>query len=79
LRYTLAVIGTVLLVAAQPRAWAHPVRHAFLHQIVVLGVDSVGFVSGVAVFVGITVVWPIRSHVEPRRPDARRAPSEVVP
>ncbi len=53
---TAAVLGTVLLVSVQPRSWVRPVRRAFVHQIVVLGVESVAFVSGVAVFVGITIV-----------------------
>ncbi len=55
-RHAAAVIGTVLLFGVRPRYWAHPARRAFARQIVAIGVEAVGFVGGVAVFVGITVV-----------------------
>jgi phospholipid/cholesterol/gamma-HCH transport system permease protein len=51
-----AVIGTVLYVCVRPRYWVRTVRRAFVRQVVAIGVESVGFVCGVAVFVGITVV-----------------------
>jgi len=56
LRHAAAVIGTVLYVCVRPRHWVRTVRKAFVRQIVAIGVESVGFVGGVAVFVGITVV-----------------------
>jgi phospholipid/cholesterol/gamma-HCH transport system permease protein len=56
LRHVAAVIGTVLFVGVRPRYWVRTVRRAFVRQIVAIGVDAVGFVGGVAVFVGITVV-----------------------
>ena len=56
LRHAAAVIGTVLYVCVQPRYWVRTVRGAFVRQIVAIGVESVGLVCGVAVFVGITVV-----------------------
>jgi phospholipid/cholesterol/gamma-HCH transport system permease protein len=56
LRHAAAVIGTVLYVCVRPRYWVRTVRRAFVRQIMAIGVESVGFVSGVAVFVGITVV-----------------------
>jgi phospholipid/cholesterol/gamma-HCH transport system permease protein len=56
LRHAAAVIGTVLYVCVQPRYWVRKVRIAFVRQIVAIGVESVGLVCGVAVFVGITVV-----------------------
>jgi phospholipid/cholesterol/gamma-HCH transport system permease protein len=56
LRHAAAVIGTVLYVCVRPRYWVRTVRRAFVRQVVVIGVESVGFVGGVAVFVGITVV-----------------------
>jgi phospholipid/cholesterol/gamma-HCH transport system permease protein len=55
-RHAAAVIGTVLYVCVRPRYWVRTVRRAFVRQIIAIGVESVGFVSGVAVFVGITVV-----------------------
>lgn len=55
-RHAAAVIGTVLAVAVWPRYWVRTVRRAFARQILAIGFESVGFVSGVAVFVGIAVV-----------------------
>ena len=43
-------------VAVWPRYWVRKVRRAFARQILAIGFESVGFVSGVAVFVGIAVV-----------------------
>jgi phospholipid/cholesterol/gamma-HCH transport system permease protein len=56
LRYAAAVIGTVLYICVRPRYWVRTVRRAFVRQVVAIGVDSVGLVCGLAVFVGITVV-----------------------
>jgi phospholipid/cholesterol/gamma-HCH transport system permease protein len=56
LRHAAAVIGTVLCVCVQPRYWVHTVRGAFVRQVVAIGVEPVGLVCGLAVFVGITVV-----------------------
>ena len=56
LRHTAAVIGTVLYAAIQPRHWGRLVRRAFARQVVAIGIESVGFVSGLAVLVGIVVV-----------------------
>ena len=55
-RHAAAVIGTVFFVAVWPRYWVRTVRRAFARQILAIGFESVGFVSGVAVFVGIAVV-----------------------
>jgi phospholipid/cholesterol/gamma-HCH transport system permease protein len=55
-RHAAAVIGTVLYVGVQPRYWVRTVRRALVRQIVAIGVESVGFVGVVAVFVGTTVV-----------------------
>jgi len=56
LRHAAAVIGTVLYICVQPRYWVRTVRGAFVRQVVAIGVESVGLVCGMAVFVGITVV-----------------------
>jgi phospholipid/cholesterol/gamma-HCH transport system permease protein len=56
LRHAAAVIGTVLYVCVRPRYWVRTVRRAFVRQVVAIGVEPVGLVCGVAVFVGITVV-----------------------
>jgi len=64
LRHAAAVIGTALYVGVQPRYWVHTVRGAFARQVVAIGVESVGLVCGVAVFVGITVVVQLAFWVE---------------
>ena len=66
LRHAAAVIGTVLYVCVQPRYWVRPVRQAFVRQVVAIGigVQSVGLVCGLAVFVGITVVAQLAFWVE---------------
>jgi phospholipid/cholesterol/gamma-HCH transport system permease protein len=51
-----AVIGTVLYLCVRPRYWVRTVRKAFMRQVVTIGVEPVGLVCGLAVFVGITVV-----------------------
>jgi len=56
LRHAAAVIGTVFFVAIWPRYWVRTVRRAFARQVLVIGFESAGFVSGVAVLVGIAVV-----------------------
>ena len=56
LRHAAAVMGTVLYVGVQPRSWVRTVRSTFAQQVVAIGVESLGLVCWVAVFVGITVV-----------------------
>jgi phospholipid/cholesterol/gamma-HCH transport system permease protein len=56
LRHETAVIGTVLCHSVQPRHWAPTVRNLFARQVLTVGVEPLGFVCGVAVFVGISVV-----------------------
>lgn len=55
-RHAAALIGTVLYVCVWPRYWVRTVRKALVRQVVMIGVESVGFVGAVAVFVGTTVV-----------------------
>ena len=63
LHHAAAVIGTVLLVGFQLRYWARPVWQAFAWQISRIGVGSVVFVCGVAIFVGITVIVHVVSWI----------------
>ena len=56
LRYASAVIGTVLYIAIRPRYWTRTMRHLFARQVRVIGVEPLGFVFALAVFVGISVV-----------------------
>jgi phospholipid/cholesterol/gamma-HCH transport system permease protein len=56
LRHAAAVIGTVLYVCVRPRSWVRTVRNMFARQVLAIGVEPLGFVCGVAVFVGISVV-----------------------
>src|ERR1043166_7735381 len=51
-----AVIGTVLLTAIRPRFWSRQIWTAFAREVMVIGVEPVGFVCAVAAFVGISVV-----------------------
>ena len=56
LRHAAAVIGTVLGLCVQPRYWARPVWRLFARQVLAVGVEPVGFVCGLAIFVGMSVV-----------------------
>jgi phospholipid/cholesterol/gamma-HCH transport system permease protein len=56
LRHAAAVIGTVILTGFRPRSWVRSVRTAFARQVLAIGVEPLGFVGAVAVFVGISVV-----------------------
>jgi len=56
LRHAAAVIGTVLCTSVRPRYWVRTARRAFAQQVLTIGVEPVGFVCAVAVFVGISVV-----------------------
>ncbi|MCL4788501.1 MAG: ABC transporter permease [Verrucomicrobia bacterium] len=56
LRHAAAVIGTVFGAGAQPRCWNRPVWTALARQVLAIGVEPLGFVGAVAVFVGISVV-----------------------
>jgi len=64
LRHAAAVIGTALYVSVRPRYWVRTVRGVFVRQIVAIGVEPVGLVCGIAVFVGITVVVQLAFWVE---------------
>lgn len=59
LRHAAAVIGTVLCVGVRPGYWVCAKRKAFARQVLDIGVEPVGFVCAVAVFVGILVVVQI--------------------
>jgi phospholipid/cholesterol/gamma-HCH transport system permease protein len=56
LRYFAAVLGTALLVAAQPHQWRRTVRKVFAEQLLEFGVKSIRFVLILAVLVGISIV-----------------------
>src|SRR5581483_1088886 len=56
LRHAAAVIGTALGNSVRPRYWAKAARTAFQRQVLAIGVEPVGFVCALAVFVGISVV-----------------------
>lgn len=55
-RHAAAVIGTVLCASVRPRHWGRTVRSQFARQVLAIGVEPIGFVCAVAVFVGISVV-----------------------
>jgi phospholipid/cholesterol/gamma-HCH transport system permease protein len=56
LRFVAAVIGTVLYTSIRPRYWNRNARQLFARQVLAVGVEPLGFVCAVAVFVGISVV-----------------------
>ena len=56
LRHAAAVIGTALYTSLRPRYWTHTRRHLFARQVRAVGVEPLGFVFALAVFVGISVV-----------------------
>ena len=56
LRHAAAVIGTVICNSLRPRYWTHATRHLFARQVRAIGVEPLGFVFALAVFVGISVV-----------------------
>jgi phospholipid/cholesterol/gamma-HCH transport system permease protein len=56
LRHAAALIGTVLGLSVQPRFWSRRVWNLFARQVLAVGVEPLGFVCVVAVFVGISVV-----------------------
>jgi phospholipid/cholesterol/gamma-HCH transport system permease protein len=61
LRHAAAVIGTVLFLAVQPRYWTRAIWRLSARQVLAVGVEPLGFVCGVAVFVGISVVVQLAS------------------
>jgi phospholipid/cholesterol/gamma-HCH transport system permease protein len=56
LRYAAAVIGMALCEGARPDHWVRARRRAFARQVLVIGVEPLGFVATVAGFVGVSVV-----------------------
>ncbi|HUJ11182.1 MAG TPA: ABC transporter permease [Verrucomicrobiae bacterium] len=56
LRYAAAVIGTALGCSVRPWRWGRAVRNLFARQVLVIGIEPLGFVCAVAVLVGISVV-----------------------
>ena len=56
LQYAAAVIGTVLYTSLRPRYWTRTTRQLFARQVGAIGVEPLGFVFALAVFVGISVV-----------------------
>jgi phospholipid/cholesterol/gamma-HCH transport system permease protein len=55
-QYLAAVLGTTLVLSAQPRRWRRTVWGVFARQFFFFGVESVRFILVVAVLVGISVV-----------------------
>jgi phospholipid/cholesterol/gamma-HCH transport system permease protein len=56
LRYAAAVIGTVVFFSVRPRYWGRSMRELVARQVLAVGVEPVGFVSAVAVLIGISLV-----------------------
>jgi phospholipid/cholesterol/gamma-HCH transport system permease protein len=56
LRHAAAVVGTALCLWVLPRYRTRPVRNLLARQVMVVGLEPIGFVCGVAVLAGIAVV-----------------------
>jgi phospholipid/cholesterol/gamma-HCH transport system permease protein len=56
LQHAAAVIGTVLYVCVRPWSWGRTAWNLLARQVLAIGVEPLGFVCAVAVFVGISVV-----------------------
>ena len=56
LRFVAAVLGTTILLGAQPRQWRRTVRKVFAQQLLHFGVKSVRFIAVLAVLVGISII-----------------------
>lgn len=54
--HLLAVAGTVLWVAVQPRHWPKPVRNVLARQILFTGYEAWRFVATIALLVGLSIV-----------------------
>jgi len=54
LRHAAAVIATVLGFSVRPRYWGRTARDLCARQVLAVGVEPVGFVCVMAVFVGIS-------------------------
>jgi phospholipid/cholesterol/gamma-HCH transport system permease protein len=55
-RQVAAVIGTALYMSVHPRNWRRRVRDTLVRQVLIIGVEPVLFVCGVAMVVGMLVV-----------------------
>lgn len=56
LRHEAAVIGTLLIFSVRPRNWERSFRNSLTRQVLAVAIEPLGFVSILAVFVGISVV-----------------------
>jgi phospholipid/cholesterol/gamma-HCH transport system permease protein len=56
LLYICGVLGTTLALSVKPSQWKRTVRKGFTKQVLFLGVESIRFISILAVLVGISVV-----------------------
>jgi phospholipid/cholesterol/gamma-HCH transport system permease protein len=56
LRYIAAVLAGTLAVGAQPGQWKRTVRKVFAKQVLFFGVESIRFISILALLVGISIV-----------------------
>jgi phospholipid/cholesterol/gamma-HCH transport system permease protein len=56
LRYAASVVGTALFCCVNPRCWSRTVYQALARQVLAIGVEPLGFVIALAVFVGFSLV-----------------------
>jgi phospholipid/cholesterol/gamma-HCH transport system permease protein len=56
LHQSAAVIGTALCDGVQPRRWGRPMRQTLVRQVLAMGVEPLGVVGAMGIFVGVSVV-----------------------
>jgi phospholipid/cholesterol/gamma-HCH transport system permease protein len=63
-RHVTAVIVTAVVSSFRPSCWPREIRKLFARQLFSMAMEPLGFVCGVAVFVGISVVTELSSWVQ---------------
>jgi phospholipid/cholesterol/gamma-HCH transport system permease protein len=64
IRHATAIIATALISAVRPSCWPRAIRKLFARQLFSMAMEPLGFVCGVAVFVGVSVVTQLSSWVQ---------------
>jgi phospholipid/cholesterol/gamma-HCH transport system permease protein len=63
-RHATAVVTTALISTIRPSCWPRAIRKLFARQLFSMAMEPLGFVCGVAVFVGVSVVTQLSSWVQ---------------
>lgn len=63
-RHATSVVATALISSVRPGCWPREIRKLFARQLFSMALEPLGFVCGVAVFIGISVVTQLSSWVQ---------------